>query len=119
MGRVVVDAGAVLARAPHAALGGDEERLVAKRVPGCTQQQHALAELQVRTREQHAIGGHVAASVADEPRALHRVRIIPGLPLGGGRKELGVREARAEAAFAELRRRFLSKKAGYAKGNEE
>ena len=28
-------------------------------------------------------------------------------------------EARAEAAFAELRRRFLSKKAGYAKGNEE
>ena len=91
--RPVVGAGAVLADTPDAGLGGEEQRLVAGRVAGRPEEHHAVSEREVAFGEDDVLRVHAELAVADEPRALERMKIVPVLPFVLRREELRVRES--------------------------
>jgi len=92
-----VGACAVFARAPHAGVGRDEERLIAARVAGRAEEHDAVAEEQVAVRQHDVLRLHAFATFGDEPRLLHRVEIVPVVPFAFRREEQRVRKARLES----------------------
>src|SRR5262245_13339292 len=78
----------------------EEQRLVAARVPRRSNEQNAVAEHEIRVRENEVLLLETAFALADEPSFLQRMEVVPIVPLRTWREEARIGEpCRVHAVF--------------------